>query len=480
MKTATAMPSTAGHGHPRQAVLYVTTGRASRQAVFERLAQLGVPASSAADPNQALRMLAAQPAALALVDLADDRAALAGIRAIAVRCPGVAVAAVVDAARPDVSAEAIQAGAFDLLPWPFQERDVLTVLANARDRAVAEPDGKAASGGAPVALIAHSDAMRTLTDRLDGAIRARGVLITGEPGSGRSHLARVLHARRAGTHGDGRPFIVEDCSVGGPAALERRLFGVQSSNGYDARNGRAAFERVARDGTIHRARGGTLSLVNLPDAPARLQARLARLLRDREAELADQPGTLVDLDQHVIVCADPGVDEAIADGRVRPELYDRVAQARIDVPPLRRRREDIPALAVSLIREACSARGVPAKGITRSALKVLAALPWRGNVAELKTLGDLLVRTSSRAVIDLDDVLEHASFEDAVVRVDLGMSLREAKARFERECIAATLARHQGRVSEAARALGIQRTNLYRKVRELQVVRPRPSARHNG
>jgi two-component system nitrogen regulation response regulator NtrX len=204
------------------------------------------------------------------------------------------------------------------------------------------------------------------------------------------------------------------------------------------------------------------------------------VLRDREAELGDQPGTLVDLDLHVVVCADLRIDEAIADGRLRPDLYERVAQARIDVPPLRSRREDIPVLVVRLIGELSSGEGRAPKRISRAALNMLAALPWRGNVSELKALLRLLLRVSDRPVIDLEDVLEHTSLEDATVRVDLGLTLREARARFEREWISAVLARHEGRMSEAAKALGIQRTNLYRKLRELQMMKPRPAMRTPG
>jgi DNA-binding NtrC family response regulator len=162
---------------------------------------------------------------------------------------------------------------------------------------------------------------------------------------------------------------------------------------------------------------------------------------------------------------------------MRADLYERLAHVRIDVPPLRRRREDIPVLAVLFLKRSCDAQSAALKGISRSALKLLAALPWSGNATELRTLVDTLVRSVDEPVIQLDDLLEHASFEAAAVRMDAGVSLRDAKARFERECISAVLARHHGRVGDAAKALGIQRTNLYRKVRQLQVVRPRPARR---
>jgi two-component system nitrogen regulation response regulator NtrX len=112
-------------------------------------------------------------------------------------------------------------------------------------------------------------------------------------------------------------------------------------------------------------------------------------------------------------------------------------------------------------------------------LRLLAALPWHGHARELRNLVDTLVRAVDRPVLQLDDLLDHASFESTAIRMDAGLSLRDAKARFERECISAVLARHHGRVGDAAKALGIQRTNLYRKVRQLKVARPR-AARPGG
>jgi DNA-binding NtrC family response regulator len=108
---------------------------------------------------------------------------------------------------------------------------------------------------------------------------------------------------------------------------------------------------------------------------------------------------------------------------------------------------------------------------------LLSALPWRGNVPELRGLLEALVRTARRPIIQLDDVLEHAQLDGLTATIDPGVTLRDAKARFERDCITAVLMRHHGRVGEAAKALGIQRTNLYRKVRQLNVARSLLSAR---
>ena len=134
-------------------------------------------------------------------------------------------------------------------------------------------------------------------------------------------------------------------------------------------------------------------------------------------------------------------------------------------------------LAVYLLKRACLANHVAEKHFSRAAVQVLSALPWGGNVAELRALLDTLVKSVDRPVIHLEDLLEHARLDGGAEAVEVGSTLRDAKARFERDCISAVLARHHGRVPEAAKALGIQRTNLYRKIRQLNVARSLLSAR---
>jgi DNA-binding NtrC family response regulator len=200
------------------------------------------------------------------------------------------------------------------------------------------------------------------------------------------------------------------------------------------------------------------------------------VLRDREA-VVDGKTTVVELDVQPIATFDTGVDGALVDGRLRSDLYKQMAQVRIDVPALRRRREDIPLLAVHLLRQICAEGQVVEKHFSRAVVQVLSALPWAGNATELRTLLSALVKSVDRPVIHLEDLLEHARLDGGAEPVELGSTLRDAKARFERECISAVLARHHGRVPDAAKALGIQRTNLYRKIRQLNVARSLLSAR---
>jgi two-component system nitrogen regulation response regulator NtrX len=165
-----------------------------------------------------------------------------------------------------------------------------------------------------------------------------------------------------------------------------------------------------------------------------------------------------------------GIDGAVQEGRVREDLFRRLSVIRIDMPPLRQRREDIPALANYFLRDVCASLRVPPKAVSRPALSLIAALPWRGNGVELRTFIESVVAGSPGGrSIGLEDVLAHVRLDGDSVAFPNGGTLRQARARFERDYIAAVLEQHHGRISDAARALGIQRTNLYRKIRSLRV-----------
>ena len=169
---------------------------------------------------------------------------------------------------------------------------------------------------------------------------------------------------------------------------------------------------------------------------------------------------------------DPGFDSAVQDGRVREDLFRRLSVIRIDMPALRNRREDIPALANYFLREICAALRVPPKTLSRSALSLLSALPWRGNAAELRRLLESVVTgIQGGRGIALEDVLAHVQARRRR-RAVLERRHAEAGAVAVREGIhRPVLEQHRGRISDAARTLGIQRTNLYRKMRSLKVNR---------
>jgi two-component system response regulator HydG len=294
------------------------------------------------------------------------------------------------------------------------------------------------------------------------------LLMCGEPGTGRETVARAIHA--LAREAAGGKFITLDCVSDAPAELERQLFG---ASGDVAGADKQSAVKVTPESAVARAQRGTLFLRHITEAPARVQARLARLLRDREVVIQREA---IELDVKVIASADPNVSEAASDGRLRRDLYDRLSQERIDVPPLRRRREDMPQVVMYLLRNVNSRLGKE-HTLSRSALALLAALPWPGNARELTAV---LERTASGgpSVLHVDALLAHMAFaSQSAAPVDEGLTLRAARARFERDCISAALIKNHGRVGDAARDLGIQRTNLYRKVRQLKVPRSLLSTR---
>jgi DNA-binding NtrC family response regulator len=289
-----------------------------------------------------------------------------------------------------------------------------------------------------------------------------GVVIVGEEGTGRQMVARAIHAAQA----PDEPFHAVDCAVHDASDLDVELFGRAAG---EARG----LERVTRRSELFQAHGGTMYFQNIIDTPARVQGRLARVLRDREAVLTET-GETVPLDVRPMASMDPGIDRSVQEGRVRDDLFRRLSVIRIEMPPLRSRREDIPALANYFVREICADRSMGAKTLSRAAMSLIAALPWRGNAIELRLLLEAAIAgLSDGRGIGVEDILAHMRLDGGSVVFANGGTLRQARSRFEREYITAILEQHHGRISDAAKALGIQRTNLYRKMRSLRVNRVR-------
>ena len=304
------------------------------------------------------------------------------------------------------------------------------------------------------------------------------VLICGEPGTGRETVARAIHWAANG-HAAlpeellcSRPqsdaldvpaaFLVADCTK---RDIESLLFGRNA-----AANGHDSLEITSTDGLLHRARGGTLFLRAAQDIPARLQNRLARVLRDGEMWLDDAGASrMVAVDARLIACVDSSQAGDVE--LLEPELKKRLAVHRIDLPPLRHRKEDLPGLVRLLVADLCDAQHLPATTVSSQAVSLLCALPWRGNFSELRGLLQTLVANLPGRMIRVADVLTHVRLDGGDVSFSTSGTLKEARERFERDYVAAVLRQHHGRMAQAARVLGMQRPNLYRKVRQLAVGR---------
>lgn len=317
----------------------------------------------------------------------------------------------------------------------------------------------------PDAFLGRSAAVRTVLRQMDTAAASRaGIIICGERGSGRQTLARAIHERGA----SGRAFVSIDCRQIGSHELEREIFGLAGGHSSDVERTRA--EAIDRTGRLYEARNSTLFLRHPGEIPSRVQARLARIFRDGEA-IDAATGESIRLNIRPIAAVDPPFTQVAQEGHLHGDLYQRLSTIAFELPPLRHRREDIPALAGHFLREACRAAALPDRRLTRQALQLLSALPWRGNVRELEELLRAVADTASGPSVRLEDILANLRFEANPITIAGRRTLQDARAQFEREYITAVLNQHRGRMAHAARVLGIQRANLYRKMRALGVNR---------
>jgi DNA-binding NtrC family response regulator len=283
------------------------------------------------------------------------------------------------------------------------------------------------------------------------------VLLVAEQGADVASVARELHER---SRQPGAPFISVDCTRES-ARLDLLLFGAPTSEGD------VHIESVASDGRIAAARGGTLFLQDVGDLPASVQAKLARVVRDGEASMDGQP---VALDFRLIASATPVIDGDAHARRFRVDLYRRLSTCRIDLPPLRNRPEDVPALATRLLEDLCEAQHVAPRAFTQAALALLSALSWPGNLSQLQRVIERVVADVAGDVIQVEHLLPALQLDRAPAPFVPAGNLREARLRFERDYIAAVLQHHGWRMADAAKTLGIQRPNLYRKARQLGIM----------
>jgi len=306
-----------------------------------------------------------------------------------------------------------------------------------------------------------------------------GVLLCGEEGTGRGDFARAIHLAAYGGHDgtveellqrstkgnvNGHPLVFFACDA--EHGLERRLFGCESPQGNASIH---ALDRIAEGSAVHQTLTGTLVLQHVCDLPVRLQARLARILRDEEVWVAGKDGA--DLRQPVAMRPIAMIEPSAGTDQLIPELRRRLSQTTITTPPLRARREDFAVIVRYVLADICAKLELPPKRASAQATALLSALPWPGNVDELRGLLRALVLKVPGRVIRQLDVLANIRLEGGPTMVLYGGSLKQACARFEREYVAGVLEQHHGRMAEAAKALGIERTNLYRKVRQLSVKR---------
>ena len=312
------------------------------------------------------------------------------------------------------------------------------------------PDGYVV-GASPVAQALYRE-MR--------AVAACGlpVLVRGETGVGKEPIARTLH--RSSRRGDG-PFVAVNCAAIPAELLEAEMFGI----------GRGVATGVeARDGRFREADGGTLFLDEIGEMPAPLQAKLLRALEAEEVQPVGRAAVPVDV--RLVASTNADLQRLAAAGRFREDLYYRLAGCVLEVPPLRARREDVPALVERFVQLAAREAGKSVRGVTWSALERLAAYPWPGNVRELQHEVRRLVQlTTAGGVVDSTLLSARVAAGAAAVPEPPPGSLRLADhvAPLERRLIGEALRRTGGNRTQAAGLLGLSRNGLAYMLKRLRM-----------
>jgi two-component system nitrogen regulation response regulator NtrX len=446
----------------RASVLVVDDEASIRDSLRMILEYEGYRVDEAASGSQALARIADRPPDAILLDIKmpemDGLELLKALRERGYDMPVLMISGHADVA---TAVEATRRGAFDFFEKPLQRDRVLLALRNATESNRLQAENRTLRQE-PDELIGAASALRKLRETIERAAPTTAtVLVTGESGTGKELVARAIH--RQSPRRD-RPIVQVNCAAIPEELIESELFGHEKGS-FTGAVRRQTGKFVAAD-------GGTIFLDEIGDMSARTQAKVLRVLQNGEVEPVGAERT-VTVDVRVVAATHRDLPAEIAAGRFREDLYYRLNVIPIHTPALRERLEDLPLLVEYFVRRYAERNNYRGKEITADAMSHLQALPWKGNVRELKNLVERLLILTPGDRINREDVVTatggaRPELSSSLLAVQ---TLREFRDLSERLFLLHKLEENSWNVTQTAQAIDTPRSNLYKKLDQYEIKR---------
>ena len=367
----------------------------------------------------------------------------------------------------ETAVAAIKQGAYDFIEKPFKADRLILVADRALETSRLRREVKElkALGPLPSSIVGRSPSINALRQAIDKVAPTNSrILIVGPSGAGKELTARTLHALSARANG---PFVVINAAAMTPDRMEVELFGVEQTNGSQAR----------KVGALEEAHGGTLFIDEIADMPRETQNKILRVLVDQTFQRVDG-STKVAVDVRIVSSTSRNIEAEIAAGRFREDLFHRLSVVPVRVPPLAERREDIPDLLNYFMEQISQSTGLPQRKIGADAMAVLQSHDWPGNVRQLRNnVERLMILAGGDANAEVNASMLPQDVGSMVPSMPngnggeqlMGLPLRDARELFEREYLLAQISRFGGNISRTAEFVGMERSALHRKLKALGI-----------